>query len=151
MKQRILKEFYPFGGQYSYVKKNHTCPRFDRGTYGLRAHRSSTELTCFDMKRTTYLISIEDWWKQHPRCPKAVGQKQAVQGLNRVSIGRVLSAHGDFADYHQRFGHDTEPTYQSGRMKFPLHIWTCAKRNFRLSENFVATMYVINFSRQTKA
>jgi hypothetical protein len=55
--------------------------------------------------------------------------------------GRVFaarSAHGDFADYHERFGHDTELTCQRGRRKSPIPTWTCAKRSFRLSENFVA-------------
>jgi ribonuclease HI len=93
-----------------------------------------------------------DWWKKHPKprhlrrqldTPKPWVKSKIYKGLNRVSIGRVLaarSAHGDFADYHERFGHDTELTCQCGRRKSPLHTWTCTKRSFRLSENFVTKL-----------
>jgi len=64
-----------------------------------------------------------------------------------VNVGRVLaarSAHGDFADYHERFAHETELTCQCGKRKSPLHIWACSKRNFKLSENFVAKLLPTN-------
>jgi hypothetical protein len=59
-----------------------------------------------------------------------------------VSVGRVLaarSAHGDFADYHEWFGHDEAELMcnKRGRRKSPLHAWTCIKSTFRLSERFV--------------
>lgn len=71
--------------------------------------------------------------------PKPWAKSKKYKGLSRVSVGRVLAArsvHGNFADYHERFGHDTELTFQCCR----LHTWTCAKRSFRLSENFVAKL-----------
>ena len=40
----------------------------------------------------------------------------------------------------EHFGHDTELTCQCGGKKSPLHTWTCAKRSFRLSENYVAKL-----------
>jgi len=81
--------------------------------------------------------------RETTRNPEAM-EKQAVRyrSLNRVSVGRVLaarSAHGDFADYHERFGHDEAELMcnKCGRRKSPLHAWTCIKSNFRLSERFV--------------
>ena len=93
-----------------------------------------------------------DWWKKHPKprhlrrqldTPKPWVKSKIYKGLNRVSIGRVLAArwaHGDFADYHERFGHDTELTCQCGRRRSPVHTWTCTKRSFSLSENFVTKL-----------
>jgi len=103
-------------------------------------------------KKESLNARFENWWRQHPKpqhlsrqldTPKPWGKSKQYKGLSRVSVGRVLaarSAHGDFADYHERFGHDTELTCQCGRRKSPLHTWTCAKRSFRLSENFVAKL-----------
>ena len=62
---------------------------------------------------------FEDWWKQHPK-PRHLRRQLDAPKPYRVSVGRVLaarSAHGDFADYHERFGHDTELTCQCGRRK----------------------------------
>ena len=75
---------------------------------------------------------FEAWWKQQRKpnhlgnqleTPKPWKSKQ-YKRLNRVSVGRVLaarSAHGDFADYHERFGHDEAELMCSkcGRRKFP--------------------------------
>jgi hypothetical protein len=93
---------------------------------------------------------FEAWWKQQ-RKPSHLGKQletpkpresKQYKTLNRVSVGRVLaarSAHGDFADYHERFGHDEAELMcnKCGRRKSPLHAWTCIKSNFRLSERFV--------------
>jgi len=99
--------------------------------------------------------SFESWWKGQRKpehlqkqleAPKPWGHKQ-YKGLDRITVGRVLaarSAHGDFADYHERFGHDTELTCQCGKRKSPLHIWACRRRGFRLSENFTAKLLRTN-------
>jgi hypothetical protein len=98
---------------------------------------------------------FENWWKQQRKpghlkkqleIPKPWKHK-LYRGLNRINVGRVLaarSAHGDYADYHERFAHETELTCQCGKRKSPLHTWTCSKRNFTLSENFVAKLLPTN-------
>ena len=61
-----------------------------------------------------------DWWTKHPKpqhlgrqldAPKPWVKSKIYKGLNRVTnVGRVLtarSAHGDFADHYERFGHDS--------------------------------------------
>jgi hypothetical protein len=100
---------------------------------------------------------LDNWWNQQRKpghfkkqleVPKPWNHK-LYRGLNRVNVGRVLaarSAHGDFADYHERFAHETELTCQCGKRKSPLHVWACSKRSFRLivSENFVAKLLPTN-------
>ena len=100
---------------------------------------------------------FEIWWSQQ-RKPSHLGKQleapkpwisKHYRNLNRVSVGRVLaarSAHGDFADYHERFSHDEAELMCSrcGRRKSPSHAWTCTKSNFRLSEHFVMKLLLTN-------
>lgn len=66
-------------------------------------------------------------WKDRPKEPK----------LGRAWLGRLIAArsgHGDFAAYHERFGHTGGPWLcQCGRPKAWLHIFFCvkAKRRWR--------------------
>jgi ribonuclease HI/exonuclease III len=93
--------------------------------------------------------NFEDWWKKQKKPEHLRRQLEAprpwkhrqYKNLCRKCVGRVLaarSAHGDFAEYHERLGHDdAELACQCGKRKSPLHPWTCRRRSTRLSESFV--------------
>ena len=75
-----------------------------------------------------------------------------------MSVGRVLAArstHGDFADYHERFGHEVElMCNKCARRKSPLHVWICIKSNFRRPAPIVPfriSVFLCTYARPAKA
>jgi len=83
-------------------------------------------------------MAFRHWWLHHqPGSYKdtgllaSLGPTAELQQLERPMLHRLLAArsgHGDFADYHKRFGHaDASMKCSCGRQKSPSHIFYCRK------------------------
>ena len=101
------------------VQGNERADQLAKEGAGLEQTRDAGWMTLARAKRwrKEWLTSrFEKWWKQQRKpghlkkqleIPKPWKHK-LYRGLSRVNVGRVLaarSAHGDFADYHERFAH----------------------------------------------
>jgi ribonuclease HI len=89
--------------------------------------------------------AFRHWWLHHqPGSYKdtgllaTLGPTAELQQLGRPMLHRLLAArsgHGDFADYHKRFGHaDVSVKCSCGRQKSPSHIFYCRKLANRESQ-----------------
>lgn len=79
----------------------------------------------------------ETWWKEH--APKTYIQLEINDAppipkellLRRKALGKIIAArtgHGDFAAYHNRFGHMNAKIHcQCGSLKTPTHFFYCRK------------------------
>ncbi|KAM4060142.1 RNase H domain-containing protein [Hirsutella rhossiliensis] len=82
-------------------------------------------------------VAFKAWWETSaPKRYKELGLNATTScppelTLSRNLLHHLLAAgthHGDFADYHKRFGHeDAQLTCSCGRRKAPTHIFYCRK------------------------
>lgn len=82
-----------------------------------------------------------------------------VLALPRLTLHHLLAArsgHGDFADYHERLGHEAAINCSCGRRKHPTHIFYCRKvspdRRLRLNpaRGAIKAALTKNFERFTQ-
>lgn len=98
---------------------------------------------------------FDDWWKdQAEQRYQFVGthavSKKPLSSHKRKTLHRLLAArsgHGDFADYHERFGHrESNNNCSCGKRKSPRHIFYCKKiRGHRLVHGYIPDVAIFEF------